>query len=209
MHLKGPAGQTGKTERMMELPEALEVKKNNEEKYVAIYIAVLAVMLAICSAGGGNASKTVMTSSIEVTDTWAFYQARNIRQQGLRLAADDLEIRLQQPNLPDTLKKAMQDKITSYRATADRYESDTKNNDGKKELMEKARKLEADRDTALRQDPYFDFSEGMLQIAIVLASSSLILGSRALLLGSFGVGGLGILFLINAFTLLVKVPFMG
>lgn len=193
----------------MSVPEALEPGKDTENKLVAVYIAVLAVILAICSFGGGNASKIIMTSSIEVTDTWAFYQARNIRQQGLRLSADALEIEAMKPGLDEPVRKAMQDKITSYRATADRYESDPKSNDGKKELMEKGRRLEAERTHALKQDPYFDFSAGLLQIAIVLASSSLILGSKALLRISYGVGGMGIFFMFNAFTLTFTLPFMG
>jgi len=193
----------------MSLPEALEPETDTDNKLVAIYIAVLAVLLAICSVGGGNAAKTVMTASIEVTDTYSFYQARNVRQQGLRLAADDFEIRLLQPNLPEPMRKAMQEKITSHRATADRYESDPKGGEGKKELLAKAKKLEGERDVALRQDPYFDYSAGLLQIAIVLASSSLILGGSLLLWASIGTGVLGTLLMLNAFTLLVSVPFMG
>jgi hypothetical protein len=63
------------------------------KQWVAIFISMLAVVLAICSMGGGNATKEMMGASIIVNDTWAFYQAKNIRQnegaQG-RLAADEL-----------------------------------------------------------------------------------------------------------------------
>lgn len=193
----------------MSLPEALEPSRDTENKLVAIYIAVLAVLLAINAVGGGNSSKTVMTASIQATDTYAFYQAKNIRQNMLRVAADTLELEAMGTNIPDAARAKMQEKINTYRSTADRYESDTKTNEGKKELLEKAKKLEGDLNIALKQDPYFDYSGGMLQIAIVLASSSLILGGSLLLFSSIGLGILGSALLANAFFLVVELPFIG
>ena len=49
----------------------------------------------------------------------------------------------------------------------------------------------------------------MLQIAIVLASVHLIIGNFTLLALSGGLGGLGILLMLNGFTLLVPLPFLG
>ena len=49
----------------------------------------------------------------------------------------------------------------------------------------------------------------MLQIAIVLASVHLIIGNFMLLGLSGGLGGLGILLMLNGFTLLVPLPFLG
>ena len=193
----------------MSLIEGLESDNGRDNRLVAVYIAALAVLLAICTIGGDNAGKNVIVASIDVTDTWAFFQARNIRQQSLRLAADELEMRLQEPGLPEAVRKAMQKKIASYRAKADRYQSDPKEGDGKKELMAKARKLEAERALALKQGPYFDYGGGLLQIAIVLASASLILGGAMLLWVSYGAGVLGVLLMLNAFTLLVELPLLG
>jgi hypothetical protein len=48
-----------------------------------------------------------------------------------------------------------------------------------------------------------------LQIAIVLASVHLIIGNFWLLGLSGGLGGLGLLLMLNGFTLAVKVPFVG
>jgi hypothetical protein len=42
------------------------------ERLIAVYIAILAVALSICSVGGGNATK-------DATARWAFFQAKNIR----------------------------------------------------------------------------------------------------------------------------------
>ena len=81
--------------------------------------------------------------------------------------------------------------------------------EGINELFVKAKTLEAERDIALRKDPYFDWSQALLQIAIVLASVHLITGNLPLLATSGGLGVLGILLMFNGFTLLVKLPFLG
>lgn len=192
----------------MSLPEALEPNADTSNKFVAIYIAVLAVLLALNAVGGGNSAKTIMTAGIEINDTWGFYQAKNMRQTTYRLTAEMLEIEAMNTNLPEAMRKAIQDKVTAYRATANRYDSEPDTGEGKKELAAKAKKFDAERQVALKQDPYFDYSGALLQIAIVLASASLLLGGRLLLYSSFGLGIVGTLLLANAFFLFVSIPFM-
>jgi len=99
-------------------------------------------------------------------------------------------------------------RIAEYRATVVRYESDPKEQDGKKELLQRAREAEAARDVAARRDPYFDYAEALLQIAIVLASVAIIASSLPLLLLGSGLGTIGALLMINGYTLLVRLPFL-
>jgi len=54
--------------------------KRRRDRLIAVYIGILAVALAICSMGAGNATKDMMTSNIESANTWAFFQAKNIRR---------------------------------------------------------------------------------------------------------------------------------
>jgi len=54
----------------------------------AIVIAVLAMLLAIASLGGENATKETVNANIHASDAWAFYHAKNIRQTANQLAAD-------------------------------------------------------------------------------------------------------------------------
>jgi hypothetical protein len=98
--------------------------------------------------------------------------------------------------------------METYRKTAARYESEPDTREGKKELLARAQAEEAKRDHALKQDPYFDYAEALLQIAIVLISVSIVaeLGWLAFLGG--GVGLLGALLMINGFFLLIEVPFL-
>jgi hypothetical protein len=176
------------------------------DKKVAIYIALLAVLLAICSVGGGNATKDSTRLNIQASDTWAYYQAKNMRQTSYKVAAEALELRLGEPGLPDALHKQMQEKIAAYHAEINRLESDSKGGEGKKELVAKAKELEKERDAALKKDPYFDFSQAFLQIAVVLASASIVLKVRALLFGSGLLSILGLLLMLNGFTLAVSIP---
>jgi hypothetical protein len=104
--------------------------------------------------------------------------------------------------MPATAREAFQKKIDEYKKTADRYESEPETKEGKKELLARAKAHEASRDHALRQDPWFDYGEGMLQIAIVLLSVSIIGSIPALFLAGGVLGFLGLLSTINGFFLL-------
>src|SRR5579859_483921 len=60
-------------------------------KRVGILIGVLAVILAVTETAGNASMKETINSNIEASDSYAFYQARNIRQTATRLAADELD----------------------------------------------------------------------------------------------------------------------
>ena len=64
------------------------------ERLIAVYIAILAVALSICSIGGGNATKDATARNIEASNAWAFFQAKNIRRNDVRIEISDLELRL-------------------------------------------------------------------------------------------------------------------
>lgn len=193
----------------MSMPEALDPTSDvTPGRLTAIYIAVLAVLIAITSVGADNSTKDMMRSSIEAADTYSFYQAKTIRQTTLRSLADDFEIRLADPALSEPVRQKIQEKLTAYRATVERYESEPATGEGRKELIAKARGLEATRDLALKRDPYFDSAGALLQIAVVLASVSLILGGPLLLWASVGLGLVGTLLMLNGFLLVVEIPFL-
>ena len=188
--------------------DRLKADKEELNKWVGVYIGILAVLLALCNVGGGNSTKDATRANIDTSDTYAFYQAKSIRRTSYTIAADELELMLAvQPSITGPARKAVEDKIKSHRAEADRLKKDPQ--DGTDKLLAKAKVLEVERDIALRKDPYFDWSQAFIQIAIVLASVHLIIGNLTLLGVSAGLAGLGILLMINGFTLLVSLPFLG
>jgi hypothetical protein len=160
--------------------------------------------------GGDNAAKDANRANIDAANTWAFFQAKNIRRNEFRLAADQLELMLlAQPDMKPEARTAIEAKIKSYRDTAQLYTTDPKTGEGLDELFTKAKSIEADRDRALRKDPYFDLSQAMLQIAIVLASVAIIAGTDLLFFLSLGVGALGTLLMFNGYTLAFAIPGIG
>ena len=162
------------------------------------------MVLAIASLGGSNAAKEATQENILAANAYAFYQAKTIRQTSLKIAATDLELQLaREPAMVATAKELFQKKIDEYKKTIDRYESEPDTKQGKKELLIQAREHEAARDHALRQDPWFDYAEGMLQIAIVLLSVSIVGSIPVLFLVGAGLGGLGLLSMLNGFLLIV------
>jgi Domain of unknown function (DUF4337) len=189
---------------------AIKNDKDARDKWIGVYIGVLAVLLALCGMGGGNASKDATRANIEATNTWNFFQAKNIRRDGIRRAADELELQLiANPNMPAAAKAAFTKKIAEHKAYEKLLTSDPAKGEGLDEIFVKAKEIEKERDVALRKDPYFDWGQALLQIGIVLASVCLITGSPALLGMSAFSGLLGVLAMLNGFTLLFKVPLIG
>src|SRR5262249_35047005 len=187
----------------LEAPEAADaaeaIKEASEERAsserfrrrAAVCIGVLAMLLAISGLGGGNATKEMINSNIQASDTYAFYQAKNIRQTSTQLAADSLQsVLLTQPDVSDEARAQIQAHIDSYNATVARYESDPSTGEGKQELLRTAQTYVDRRDRAARQDPNFDYAQALYQIAIVLGSVSIVATSRRLLLVALVLGGI-------------------
>src|SRR5947209_14910198 len=103
----------------MSLEEAVEraADKDARNKWVGVFIGVLAVLLAICNVGGANATKDATHANIAAANTWSFFQAKNIRRNSIAIAADDLALMLaSQPAMPDDETRRFGDQIKAYRA---------------------------------------------------------------------------------------------
>ena len=188
----------------LETTELIESSGDKQKNWTALTISILAMILAIASLGGSNAAKEATQENILAANAYAFYQAKTIRQTALKIAATDLELQVaREPAMAAPIKELFQKKIDEYKKTIERYESEPDTKQGKKELLLEARAHETARDHALRQDPWFDYAEGMLQIAIVLLSVSIVGSIPALFLVGSVLGGMGLLSMANGFLLLV------
>jgi hypothetical protein len=144
-------------------------------------ISVFALLLAVNSWYGGTLSSKVLNNTIASNNVWAFYQAKSIKQT------------LAEQSLDDATYRKETEKMAKLQAKIDRYESDPKTGEGKKELFEKARQLEADRDEAKKRSPWIGYASTMYQLSIVVLSASILAVSMSMFWGSFFVAGLGIL----------------
>lgn len=142
-------------------------------------ITVIAALLAVNTyISNGNSSK-VLNNTIKANDTWAFYQAKSIKQT------------LAEQSYDDAIDRKQFEKAEKLKAKIERYESDPATGEGKKELMAKARALELERDQVRKSGPWMTFSGMAYQLGIVLLSASILAVSMPLFWGSIAVSVVG------------------
>jgi len=145
-----------------------------ENKKIAILIAVIAALLALSEMAGKGAQTHALSYQLEASDLWNFYQAKTIRQTVLRAAVGQLEA-AEPPSAPDA-QAARKKHDERWKKDVDRYDSEPDTGEGRKELLDRAKKTEQQRDKALHQYHLFEYSSAIFQIAIVLASASIVTG---------------------------------
>ena len=143
-------------------------------RYVSLMVVALAVATGIGALKAGGFGSKVMLLQSQSSDTWAFYQAKSIKQ---RLA----EFEAHSPSAELATKAA---------ADVQRYQAD------EQELQAKAERLEATRDQMARHGPPLGFAIASLQISIALASVCLLTKRKPLWAASGVLGAIGIAYLI-------------
>lgn len=133
-------------------------------------IVFLAALLAINTMIGGSNSSKIQNNTIQANNMWAWYQAKNVRGVLYEINAAETQI-------PANKEKFMAEK--------ERMDAD------KKEIMEKAKALEAERDNAKQRSPWFTWGGSILQIAIVLLTASILAVSMPMFYISAIVGAVG------------------
>jgi hypothetical protein len=150
-------------------------------------INVFALLLAVNAWYGGKLGSTVLNNTIKANDTYAFYQAKSMKQTMAEYA------------LHDAVKAGDKVYAEELKAKIDRYENEP--NEGKKDLLKKAQALEAERDEAKKSSPWIGYASTAYQLAIVLLSASILAVSMPLFWGSFVVAGLGLVLSLNGLFL--------
>lgn len=189
----------------VELPKAEELEEMRGKtftKRVALVTAVFAVILAIASLGGNNATKEMLLAQQQSSDQWAFYQAKVVREhlyrsQKIKIEADLLE---RGGAMKPEVRKHYESMLKSMNDEEARYSKE------KKEIEEKAKELEHERDINRSKDPFFDYAEVLLQISIVMASISILALSRPIFYFSVFAASLGILLTLNGYLLIFRIP---
>ena len=162
----------------------------------AIIIGIMAAVLAITEFVAKDAATDYLTNHIAASDTWAQYQAKSVRRTISTAQADVLE------SLPTTNDPLVKKRIADARANAERMRSEP-GADGMEQLAEKAHDQEHERDHAMHRNHMLEIASGGLQIAIVLASISVVINLPAFMLVSVLVGGASAIYaLLGGFSLL-------
>jgi hypothetical protein len=200
-----------------ELSDAQAITDGQLRTQAALIIGVMAMLLALASLAGSTAGEEVINSNIQASDMFAWYQAKNIRQTAYLLATQELEnfLALNGDALSEATRGQLEQRMAEYQATIERYESEPDPADplnplkgeGKRQLQAQATYYQARRDTALAREPNFNYAEALFQIAIVIASVSILKAARPLLLLAVGLGVLALIFMANGFFLFLAKPF--
>src|SRR5437764_12826105 len=115
-------------------------------RLTAIYVGVVAMLLAIATLGGAEATKEMLNANIHASDTYAFYQAKNIRQTLYQTSAEELELLSAGGAISGDAGGKASELIKRYRDSVTRYEIGPATGERMEELMAKANELEHARD---------------------------------------------------------------
>jgi len=174
-------------EKLEEAQESHEGSRSTNFR-IGLLIAVLAALLALLEAGGKSAQTEAINANLQASDLWAFFQAKSARMTTIQTAAESAKLSLLN-DLPAEAKAAIQKQIDAWNATAARYDSEPQTGEGRKELTERAKEAEAERDRKLAAYHLFELGSAASQLAIVLASAAIITG---LIVLAFLAGALGL-----------------
>lgn len=144
-------------------------------------ITVVAALLAVNTYVGNGFSSKVLNNTIAANNMYSFYQAKSIKQT------------LAEQSLDDAIERKQTEKAAKLKAKIDKYESDPEKGEGKKELLAKAKSLEAERDEVRKHTPWLTFAGSAFQLSIVLLSASILAVSMGMFYASVGVGLIGAL----------------
>jgi hypothetical protein len=167
-------------ERLEHAAESHEGGHHNRR--AAIIIAVMAALLALTEFAEKDAQTSYLSNHIQASDTWAQYQAKSIRLTVLSAEADMLA---SDPNAASD--PAIQGRIAAAREHADRMRSEP-GADGMEQLAQRAHAVEHERDHDLHRKDILEIASGGLQIAIVLASISVVVDMPLLMWGAIVLG---------------------
>ncbi len=160
-----------------------EDKTLSQNKKIALLIAVIALCLAFSETLGKSAQTSALNYQIESSNLWNFFQAKSIRRTSTIVAGEAMKAELTDA-VDGPRKAAMEKQLEEWTKTAARYRSEPEAAGGKGEgtieLARRAIEEQKKRDDALAKYHHYEVASAAFQIAIVLASATVITGMLAL-----------------------------
>lgn len=151
---------------------------------VAITVALLATFMGICKVKDDNIVQAMQQMQANKLDHWAFYQARNIREEIAK--ATVVQLRLAASGRAPGEQAAYRDAIQNYESIA------ADQNNKKEGLRQQAEQDQLNYDAANIHDDQFDLSDALLAIAIALLAVTALTGQRWLYFAALIPTGLGV-----------------
>jgi hypothetical protein len=154
---------------------------------VSLTISILAVLVAAVALMGHRVHTEELLRQSQASDQWAYFQAKNIRLHEMQTMVDLLGVVA--PRDPQTTELLRE----KYQAEVQRYSSD------KDDISEKAKEFETERDLLSKRADRFDAGEGILEIALVICSITLLTDKKAFWYSGILIGGVGIVAALAGF----------
>ncbi len=173
-----------------ETHEQIEHAHHQQNKRAAILIIGLAAALAISEMAGKEAQFASIAHNIESSDLWAFYQAKTIRSTMVHTAIEATNL-LPADDVTADRMAVRQKQVDTWKNAAERFDSEPATREGRKELAERAKETGLLRDEEIHAYHHFEYGSAALQLAIVMASASVIteLTLLEIVSGVLGVAG--------------------
>jgi len=154
-------------EEMHELQEAAEHgRENSDLATVSFTMSILAVMVAVAALLGHRAHTEEILLQNKATDTWNYYQAKNIRRHTMEQLDELLKVvPAKEASAADAFLAKNQATIEKEKADQDKLQEDAKNLEERVDLFEH------------RADRY-DLGETLLEVGLVICSITLLTKRR-------------------------------
>lgn len=154
---------------------------------VSLTMSILAVLVAVATLFGHRAHTEELLLQAQATDQWAYYQAKNIRLHEMQVMVDQLGVfTVQDKEKTELLRE-------KYQKEVQRYSSD------KDAISEKAKEQENERDLLRAKADRFDAGEGILEIALVICSLTLLTDKKLFWYAAMLIGAVGIVISLGGF----------
>jgi len=173
-------------------------KTDSFQEWATRATAVLAVVAALSSGRWGASNLQAILEQGKVNDTWAYYQAKSMKQHEAEQTRD--LARALAPGEPAGRAKTLTDLADRMEAEAKREEHD------KRESESDAHSFEQRRDHLVESSFWFELSFGALQLGVILATISAAARRKFLLTSAVATGALGLLLLVNGLYHFVSAP---
>jgi hypothetical protein len=180
-----------------EMAEEVAEQREQFARRAAVLVSVLAALLAIASLAGNRATTEALLSQQKASDAWNEFQANSLKRH---INEGEASLLRTLASGGDTASVAEQRAADLDQAVATKYRP------SQDSLQHKAQDLEHERDVAERQHRNFQIAEAAFQLAIVLASISIVARAMSLFWAGACLGAIGLLLLVNAFALAVPLP---
>ena len=164
-----------------------------DNKYIAIFISILALFLAIAETFAKSSQTNSISYNVEASNLWSFFQDKTIRRTTLETAAEAMEIDMTLAKDPAT-RQLLEKRVADWKKSAARYRSEPETREGTVELAARAIEAGKKRDLYAEKYHHFEIASAAFQIGIVLASVFLITHVVYMLWGAGLLAGLGVLF---------------